>query len=60
MNLDNWALILIGALIAVFYCVMGLGVTKMVSLIKSRPVTLFEVMFWPIILGCYSVTEDVA
>lgn len=41
----------VGALCGMAYAVAGLGVTRAVGAVKSRPVSMFEVFFWPVVLG---------
>jgi hypothetical protein len=40
--------------------VAGLGVTRAVAAMKSRPVSMFEMFFWPVVLAVIAATGDVA
>jgi hypothetical protein len=52
--------IVTGALCAIAYMVAGLGVTRAVAAMKSRPVSMFEMFFWPVVLAVIAATGDVA
>ena len=57
--MDYYALIATGALCSVAYMVAGLGVTRAVSAMKNRPIRMFEIFVWPLVLGVIAATGDV-
>lgn len=49
-----------GALCAIAYMVSGLGVTRAVAAMKNRPIRMFELFMWPVVLGVIAATGSVA
>jgi hypothetical protein len=58
MNVDEWALIGIGALVAIMYFVIGLGVARMMGKIKNRDIRIFDVFFWLLVCGVFATVGD--
>jgi hypothetical protein len=56
---DELALIGIAVVCTVAYMMAGLGVARAVSIIKARPLRMFELFFWPIVLGCLAAVGDI-
>ena len=49
-----------GALLAISYMVMGIGLTRIVSKAKQRgEIRLFEVFLWPVVLGVIAVSGNI-
>jgi len=58
--MTEFAYIATGALCAMAYMVAGLGTTRAVSAMKDRPIKLFEILVWPVVLAVIAETGDVA
>lgn len=49
-----------GAVCAIAYMVAGLGVTRAMAAMKNRPIRMFEIFMWPVVLSIIAATGDVA
>ena len=58
--MNDAAMLATGALCAISYMVAGLGTTRAVASMKGRPIQLWELFMWPIVLGVIAATGDVA
>lgn len=58
MSIDDWFVAGSGALIMLMYCVIGIGVARMLAKIKNREIRIFDVFVWPIVCGVFATAGD--
>ncbi len=46
-------------LIPVIWMWIGIGVSKMIGKIKSREISMFEVILWPIVTVIFAMCDDI-
>ena len=52
-------LIMVGFSVAIYF-LMGVGATKMIAKIKSREISVIEILMWPFALLIYACSGDIA
>ena len=53
------AAVLTGFCYAIFYVMYGLGTARAAAKMKKRDIRVFDIAFWPIVLGVIAVAGDV-
>lgn len=59
MSLDSWVLVGFGVVGSLVYFVIGLGVARMLSKLKDRPLSLIDVLLWWVVSVIFAACDDV-
>jgi hypothetical protein len=49
-----------GVLYAIFYVMFGLGTARATAKIKGRDLRVFDLAFWPVVLGVIAAVGDIS
>lgn len=51
-------LLLIGAISMLVYCIIGVGVARMVADVKKREIRIIDILFWWIVCVVFAICGD--